>query len=200
MKNITFKNDYSSSTQMVIASKTHYLALLRGINVGGNNIIKMVDLCRCFIDMGFSGVKTYIQSGNVIFASDETDQIYLTRKIEKVLSETFAYHSTVVIVSQNQMKGVIELAPEGFGIDRDTYKYDVVFIKEPATATEAIIDIKTSKDVDIVVAANGVLYFSRLISKSSQSYLSKIITLPIYKFMTIRNLNTTLRLYEMMNQ
>ncbi|NCP46313.1 MAG: DUF1697 domain-containing protein, partial [Flavobacteriales bacterium] len=47
-----------------------YLALLRGINVGGNNIIKMVDLKACFEKMGFTDVKTYIQSGNVIFTSD----------------------------------------------------------------------------------------------------------------------------------
>jgi len=62
-----------------------YITLLRGINVGGNNIIKMTDLKSCFEDMGFTGVSTYIQSGNVIFFSGEQDKAKLTTKIEKEL-------------------------------------------------------------------------------------------------------------------
>ena len=57
-----------------------YLALLRGINVGGNNIIKMVDLKATFEEMGFSDVKTYIQIGNVICSSDRTNKAELKRK------------------------------------------------------------------------------------------------------------------------
>jgi uncharacterized protein (DUF1697 family) len=56
-----------------------YLALLRGINVGGNNIIKMVDLKACFEKMGFLDVSTYIQSGNVLFSSPETSLTKLFR-------------------------------------------------------------------------------------------------------------------------
>lgn len=66
-----------------------YLALLRGINVGGKNIIKMVDLKACFEEMDLSDVTTYIQSGNVVFASTETDSAKLTDKIEKTLSKRF---------------------------------------------------------------------------------------------------------------
>ncbi|NIP26808.1 MAG: DUF1697 domain-containing protein, partial [Phycisphaerae bacterium] len=51
-----------------------YAALLRGINVGGKNIIKMADLRACFERMGFSDVRTYIQSGNVLFWATETDR------------------------------------------------------------------------------------------------------------------------------
>ena len=50
-----------------------YVALLRGINVGGNNLIKMADLKACFEAQGFGNVATYIQSGNVLFTSDDTD-------------------------------------------------------------------------------------------------------------------------------
>jgi uncharacterized protein (DUF1697 family) len=64
-----------------------YLALLRGINVGGNNIIKMADLKLAFEEMGFSDVSTFIQSGNVIFSSNSTDLNKLTETIEKDLSK-----------------------------------------------------------------------------------------------------------------
>ena len=56
---------------------TRYIVLLRGINVGGNNIIKMADLKTCFQEMGFDSVVTYIQSGNVLFDSNEIDQSVL---------------------------------------------------------------------------------------------------------------------------
>ena len=59
-----------------------YVSLLRGINVGGNNIIKMADLKECFNDMGFANVRTYIQSGNVLFTASESTKA-LERKIEK---------------------------------------------------------------------------------------------------------------------
>jgi hypothetical protein len=65
-----------------------YLALLRGINVGGNNVIKMNDLKKTFEEMGFSGVQTYIQSGNVIFYGGENNKAKLSRKIEQTLTRS----------------------------------------------------------------------------------------------------------------
>ncbi|MBK8781165.1 MAG: DUF1697 domain-containing protein [Anaerolineales bacterium] len=76
-----------------------YLVLLRGINVGGKNIVKMLDLKSSFEGMGFSNVLTYIQSGNVLFESDEKDKAILTTKIEKGLSKRFDFLARVVVVS-----------------------------------------------------------------------------------------------------
>ena len=64
-----------------------YFAFLRGINVGGKNIIKMEDLRQIFIDCGFSRCKTYIQSGNVLFRSKNTELKKLTKKIEAKIKE-----------------------------------------------------------------------------------------------------------------
>jgi uncharacterized protein (DUF1697 family) len=183
-----------------MGTSTSYLALLRGINVGGNNIIKMADLKTCFETMGFTNVSTYIQSGNVIFTSEEVDQIKLEAQIEKVLSETFNYSSKVVVVSHQQLKAVVENTPDGFGLYPETHKYDVVFLKKPLTAESAIAEVVARKEVDSVFAINGVLYFSRTIANLTKSYLIKIITLPIYKFMTIRNWNTTSKLITMMER
>ena len=179
---------------------SRFLALLRGINVGGNNIIKMADLKACFETMGFANVSTYIQSGNVIFSSEEVNTIALEEKIEKVLSETFNYQSRVVVVSQEQMKAVVEQTPEDFGLHPGTFRYDVVFLKQPLTSENAFDQIVARKEVDFVYAQNGVIYFSRTIANLSKSYLSKIIALPIYKSMTIRNWNTTSKLLVLMDK
>ncbi len=177
-----------------------YLALLRGINVGGNNIIKMADLKICFEDMGFSDVVTYIQSGNVIFRSAEKEKKSLTTKIEKGLSERFSYNSRVVIVPHAQLKNVVNGAPQGFGADAASFRYDVLFCIEPLTTAEMIQKVKPREGVDQMFEGESVLYFSRLISRASQSYLSKIITFPEYKLLTIRNWNTTSKLLSMMEE
>jgi len=177
-----------------------YLSLLRGINVGGNNIIKMVDLKSCFESIGFANVQTYIQSGNVLFESEENDIEKLTSNVEKVLSERFNYSLKVVIVSQKQLEKIVRNAPQGFGIDMDSFRYDVYFLKEPLTVNEVIKYIKLKEGVDAIYPGDSVVYASKLISKASQSRLTKIISLPIYQNMTIRNWNTTTKLLEIMEK
>ena len=179
-------------------TESQYLVLLRGINVGGNNIIKMVDLKACFESMGFRDVVTYIQSGNVVFKAAEKDKVKLTTKIEDVLSERFSYKSRLVVVAYRELKKVIEDAPIGFGKDLDNYRCDVIFLKEPLTVKEAMKDVRVKEGVDNAFAGKTVLYFSRLTSRASQSYLTKIITLPMYQNMTIRNWNTTTKLLALM--
>jgi uncharacterized protein (DUF1697 family) len=177
--------------------KIRYLALLRGINVGGNNIIKMADLKTCFQEMGLTNVVTYIQSGNVLFDSDETDQLKLTQLIENTLSKRFNYSSKVVLLSQQALIQLIKTAPKDFGVYPDEYRYDVIFLKPLLTSEEALSKIKTKEGVDFVTAGNDVLYFSRLSSMSGQSQMTKMIGTAIYKEMTIRNWNTTTKLCEL---
>jgi uncharacterized protein (DUF1697 family) len=110
-----------------------YLALLRGINVGGKNLIKMAELAACFENLGFTEVRTYIQSGNVIFCAHEPDQGKLTGLLEDALSKTFKYDSRVVLRSYEELKDIVAQAPDGFGSDPSTYRYDVIFLKEPLT-------------------------------------------------------------------
>lgn len=181
-------------------AETQYLALLRGINVGGNNIIKMTDLKACFESMDFSDVETFIQSGNVLFKSGEKDKTKLEGKIEKVLSDRFAYKSKIVLITKKQLEVIVTKAPESFGKEPDLYKYDVLFLKEPLKSADAIKEVKKREGVDKAFAGEGALYFSRLISNAGQSYMKNIIVLPIYKEMTIRNWNTTNKLLALMNK
>lgn len=175
-----------------------YVLLLRGINVGGKNLIRMTALKACFEDAGLQDVRTYIQSGNVLFRAAGSEQAKLTKHIEDALSTTFNYESRVVVRSLKQMKDIVSHAPKGFGSDPATYRYDVIFLKDPLTAVKAMKSVTTKEGVDQAFAGKGVLYFSRLSSRATQSQLARIITLPIYQYMTIRNWNTTTKLLTMM--
>ena len=171
-----------------------YVALLRGINVGGNNIISMASLRTCFEESGFANVSTYIQSGNVLFETSEGRAAEHVRAVEEALSETYKADISVVLRSREQMERIVADAPKGFGGDPATYRYDVVFLKEPLTARQAMKDVSIKEGVDAATAGKGVLYFSRLASRATQSRLNKVASARSYKQMTIRNWNTTVKL------
>jgi uncharacterized protein (DUF1697 family) len=177
-----------------------YVALLRGINVGGNNSIKMSELKACFEEHGFERVMTYIQSGNVLFESGRTTSTQLAKSIEAMLAARFRYAASVVLRTRRQLQQVVQKAPPGFGRAPARYRYDVLFLKPPLQAAAAIDAVPAKEGVDQVWTGPGVLYFSRLISKASQSRLSKLVSLSIYRNMTIRNWNTTTKLLAMMGE
>lgn len=179
---------------------TQYLALLRGINVGGGNIIKMTDLKACFEKSKLENVATYIQSGNVLFETAETDRAKLVRKLEQALSKTFSpYQARIVVCSHAQLKRVAREAPKGFGSQPQTYRYDVIYLREPLTASEAMRHVSLKPGVDEGFVGPDVLYFSRLTARASQSHLTRIMGLPVYQDMTIRNWNTTTKLLARMD-
>jgi uncharacterized protein (DUF1697 family) len=181
-----------------LARMPRYVALLRGINVGGNNLIKMTALRACFEKQGFDDVATFIASGNVLFTASAAGAAKLAGLIEGALSSTFAYDASIVLRSQKEMRDIVARAPAGFGKQPDKYRYDVIFLKAPLTAAAAIKDVPVNPEVDTAHAGTGVLYFSRLIAKASKSRLSKIVSRPIYKNLTIRNWNTTSKLSQML--
>jgi len=179
---------------------TQYLALLRGINVGGGNIIRMADLKTCLEASKLENVATYIASGNVLFDSRETNTTKLATALERALSKTFSpYDARLVVCSHTKLEQIVRKAPKGFGSQPATFRYDVIFLKEPATAAEALKHVKTREGVDQAGAGPDVLYFSRVTARAAQSQLSKIVSLPIYKSMTIRSWNTTTKLLALMD-
>ena len=170
-----------------------YVALLRGINVGGRNRISMADLRYAFESDGFEAVSTYIQSGNVLFSSD-AGRASLESKIEAMLERRLGLDVVVVVRSDIQMQNIVDRSPVGFGEEPDIYHFDVVFLKQPLRAERALGVVELREGVDRVWPGTGVLYFSRLSERRSQSKLSKLTGTPQYELMTIRNWNTTTRL------
>jgi uncharacterized protein (DUF1697 family) len=176
---------------------TRYVALLRGINVGGKNPVPMADLRAAFEEAGHAAVRTYIQSGNVLFEApgkvDETD-------VEAVLERRFGVPLVVVLRTDRQLRAVVEGAPEGFGRQPGTFHSDVVFLKAPLTSRQAMKVVDLREGVDSAWTGRGVVYFQRLSAKRTQSRMSKIVGTPEYKSMTIRNWQTTTKLLALLDE
>jgi uncharacterized protein (DUF1697 family) len=177
-----------------------YLALLRGINVGGNNLIAMADLRAWFEEAGATHVATYIQSGNVLFEGGRMSADAWSNAAEAGLSSRFGYAARVVVRSEPELRAIVDEAPPDFGISPDEYRYDAIFLRPPLRAAEAIEQVPTRAGVDVVVAGDGVLYFSRLVANVTQSQISRLVGTPIYKEMTIRNWRTTTALLRLLDE
>jgi uncharacterized protein (DUF1697 family) len=175
---------------------SQYLALLRGINVGGKNLVKMTDLRAAFEAMELADVATYIASGNVLFRAPRQKREALAARIESDLTGHFGVELKVVLLTEAHLRGVVEGAPSGFG--GDTHLCDVVFVRKPLTAKKAYGLVELREGVDRAWAGKGVVYFSRLAAKATSSRLNKVASLAEYKNMTIRSWRTTTKLLDLM--
>lgn len=113
---------------------TTYIALLRGINVSGHNKIKMVELKQLFIDLGFNEVTSYIQSGNVIFASNEKNISKIEKNIKEAIKKKFEYDLKVLVITKNELETVYTTNPYLERDDIDITKICVTFLSEIPTA------------------------------------------------------------------
>ncbi|MET2010223.1 DUF1697 domain-containing protein [Microbacterium chocolatum] len=174
------------------------VALLRGINVGGRNLIRMPELQAAFRDAGYLDVRTYIQSGNVLFATDAVAGAALEDGVERVLEERFGNAILAVVRSRDELAAIVDAAPAGHG-DPDL-RSDVLFLKDPAAVPDLLAAIpELDPEVDRVSPGPGVLYFSRVAARASSSRLTRIIGMPIYTRLTIRNWNTTTRVLALLD-
>jgi uncharacterized protein (DUF1697 family) len=178
---------------------THYVALLRGINVGGRNKVAMADLRAALEDAGFESVSTYIQSGNVLFRTAASAGS-LESHLEQVLERRFQIPLVVVVRSHAQFRKVVEGAPNSFGAKPQTYHSDVIFLKQPLTSKQAMKVVSLREGVDQAWPGSGVVYFQRLSAFRTQSRMSRIVGTPEYKLMTIRSWTTTTKLLGLLDE
>lgn len=182
------------------AKPTQFVALLRGINVGGNNIIAKDDLRGCFKDLGFSGVRTYIQSGNILFYATESSVKKLTSAIEAGLSKRFDYDAQAVVLSQAKYKSAVRAAPAAWGKD-DNCKHNALFTLSSTTPKRVLATLDEPKaDIETVTTAPGVIFWSASKEAITRTTMMKLAKNSVYRQVTVRNANTVFKLQELLEQ
>jgi uncharacterized protein (DUF1697 family) len=176
---------------------TKYIALLRGVNVGGNNKIAMPELKAAFEAADFANITTYINSGNVIFDS-ELDEVAVKISCEQAISDTFGLTITVGIISAYELRDALAHAPGWWNTDSDS-KHNAIFIIPPATAESVCAEVGSAKPEYEKLAHHGkVIFWSAPLATFSRTRWSKITQhRAAYNAITIRNANTTLKLLEL---
>lgn len=175
-----------------------YIALLRGINVSGVKIIKMEDLKGYFSDMGFRDVKTYIQSGNVVFEANKQTVTALTKKITKGLEEALGYHVPVVTISTETMQE-IQSADVFTNVLKSvpTAKKYVAFLERPLTKDEITYLHSLTNEVDVYYSTGNEIYITIDETKGKSLYTNMLLEKKLKIYATTRNWNTVCKLASM---
>jgi uncharacterized protein (DUF1697 family) len=176
-----------------------FVALLRGVNVGGNNMISMSALKKSFEQMGFPYVATYINSGNIIFEAKEKDARKLEKKIEQMMSQEYDLNSKVVVRNLSEMEQLVLSLPSSWGSD-GSWRYNVIFLRHSIDSEDILDELPANSEIEEVVYRPGTLLWSAQAESITQTKMSKLSSRKISQDMTVRNLNTTKKLYELMKK
>ena len=176
-----------------------YVVLLRGVNVGGKNIISMAALRAALEELGFSNVASYIASGNLIVDTKKSASATQTA-VQKVLSDKHGVSkesARALVLTQAELEAVVKKRPKGFGDQPGKYHSDTVFLigTKPAAAMKVF---SPREGVDSVWPGPGVIYSQRLSAQRTKSRLNRIVGTAEYRSMTIRSWNTTVKLLELL--
>ena len=171
-----------------------YIALLRGVNVGGKNKISMPQLKAAWELAGFSDVSTYINSGNVLFSSEENDIPVLQYRCRQILSGAFGLDISVAILTPGALSQALRCAPAWWDHDPEI-KHNMIVVIPPANAQEMISTVGETKPEYEQIAHHGqIIFWSAPLKTFSRTRWSKIVSSSAYLSVTIRNANTAKKL------
>jgi uncharacterized protein (DUF1697 family) len=177
-----------------------YVALLRGINVGGKNIVAMKALKTSFEALGLEAVSTYINSGNVLFRSAEKDPRKLESKIDRMLAREYELNGATVVRSYAEMRQLQKAIAKHWKHPNDEWRYNVIFLRHTIDSKQLLDELTIKPDIESVVYCPGTLLWRGRVSDLTRTTMVKIASKPIYKHMTIRNLNTTNKVTELLEK
>jgi len=173
-----------------------YVALLRGINVGGNNKIEMKALKAVFEEAGMSSVRTYINSGNVIFETTQ-DRVTVAVALESAIRQRFGAEVPVVLRDVGQMHALVDAIP-GEWVNDDVMRCDVLFLMDDVDAPSILGDLNFRPEYEDVRYTPGAVIWRIDRVNATKSRLTRLIGTPLYKRMTVRNCNTARKLLSLM--
>lgn len=172
------------------AMNKRFAAFLRGVNVGGNRVIRMADLRACFEEMGAGDVHTVLQSGNVLFTSSSRSVNALRQKIESALTTTFDYPAKAHVYPVATLKQAILEYP--FDLNQSAFQYYLVFVIGKDTADAILEDVGClDQQTEAVKGSTPFIYWRVQKGMSAKSAFAKILAKAKYRdHATLRNMNT----------
>ena len=173
-----------------------YIALLRGINVSGQKIIKMAELKKMFENLGFQNVRTYIQSGNLVFETNETVIPKLEKSIRKAIENTFGFDVHIQILIPDEIHKALEMNPFLRDNSLDIKQHYFVFLNEiPYEENWNILKNMELKGEQMALADKILfVYYANGAGKSKLT--TNLIESKLKVAATARNLNTSKKILE----
>lgn len=174
-----------------------YIVFLRGINVGGKNKVSMGELKQLFEENGFEDVVTYINSGNIIFSSNNSDEKKLKEECEILIENKFQLSIPIFIISVQDLISTMEHAPSWWDQDKES-KHNAIFVLPPTTVDEVFHQVGAIKpEYEKVDSYGRLIFWSAHMETFSRTRWSKIVGSSVYHCITIRNANTVKKILQL---
>ena len=172
---------------------------MRGVNISGKNKVPMAELKRCFEELDFSEVKTYLNSGNVAFSSDEDNIEVLTSQAEMIINRQFGLDIPVFVISKEKLEDILQNAPEWWGDENKEIYDNLIFIMPPATFSAVWGEIGEPKEELEKIKEYRETVFWSFSRKDYQktNWWSKTASANISSKLTIRTANTVRKIVGM---
>lgn len=179
--------------------RKRYIALLRGINISGKNRISMSELKDIFTDNGFGSVRTYLNSGNVIFECEETDEKMLAERISVLIKEKFSLDIPVAVILQSYLKSLLDTTPQWWGTDDKTFYDNLIFMIGDNKAEEIAERIgPATEGIEQIEIKDNVIFWTFILGKHPKAnWYKRTAEAGIGETMTIRTAGTCRKLSEM---
>lgn len=174
-----------------------YVALLRGINVGGNRKVDMKRLAATFERTGMRSVRTYINSGNVIFVDETRDAAALVAALEPAIEADFGFPVPVIVRDAGAIRATVAGLDSAWANDH-VAKCDVLFLRPEVDHPDILKQLTIKPTIDEVVYVPGAVLWRVEREKVTRSGLMKIVGTDLYSKMTVRNCNTLHKLADLM--
>lgn len=175
-----------------------YVALLRGINVGGNNKVPMSDLCDLLTGQGFTEVRSYIASGNILLSSDDPSPGNVSDQFEELLRESFSVDTRVLTIPQDRFLAIAAAVPRDW-TNNSEQKSDVLFLFPQDDSPEILTTLSPRPEIDHALYVPGAVIWNVGRSDQSRSHLNRAVGTSTYRNLTIRNVNTVRKLEGMLS-
>ncbi len=176
-----------------------FIALLRGINISGKNRIPMPDLKASFIELGYTDVRTHLNSGNVVFSDHSENEITLADRIRSMIRAKFGMDIPVFVIAQTDLKHLLSRAPAWWGTENKDIYDNLIFMIPPAKAESIAEKIgEPTKDLEqICICQNAVFWSFDRQRYAKANWWKKTAGAGIGELITIRTANTLRKIAEM---
>lgn len=173
---------------------TKWLALLRGINVG-NRQVAMADLRECLREFGLAEVRTYIASGNALFAADQCE----VESLESALQQRFGFEIPVQLRTLDQMVGLVASIPPEWKND-SSQKCDVIFLAPDVDVEDVWSQLPYQEAIEEVHYHPGAIVWRVPRTLQSRSQMPKLVGKPVFSQVTVRNVNTVRKVTKLLSE
>jgi uncharacterized protein (DUF1697 family) len=173
-----------------------YVAFLRAVNVGGKGIVSMAAIKEALVAGGMSEVRTYINSGNVIFSTRASDAQRLAARIEKALEQHASVAINVLVMDHKTLKTIVNSIPRTW-VDDKTMRTYVLLLWKELDDRGILARLPIKPGVDELRYTPGAVVWRVDRENVGRSQMNRIIGTPLYKKITVRSANTIRKLNEL---